>query len=1219
MFESLIDYSFDKTTVANADGTFVMQVDKASVVSGPGTIATGTYPKAVDLGTSGTAKLELSGLGPDFGAFSIRVIFQATTAGGRRQNLLESTLLPFSLSINGRAGSNTFDLVGAVAPKAHGWQTASTEFATGLKPGRWYTAELVYDEDTLGVFVDGTIVSVHAFPQGTLAKGAGNHLFLGSWVDGRRNHFNGKIAALRWTSGIPDELASQLDERRSHPQWFITHKVLSARKRIDLGRPTGKISYIKAVDAYIQHYDRGAYMFQDGLGTAFEMHGAIYAKYQSMRNRNDLGYLASDEETTTRRGGRKSIFSRGAIYWSSATGAIPVLGQLYLDYENLGESRTFGYPTRAARTVSGGLEQVFQSARMYYKNGATNAHSVRGAILQKLLKLGGVAKWGFPVTNESDVKNGKRVIGKYSEFETCTIYWSSASGAFEVHGDIRRRYGNLGGPASDLGFPTSDERSIPGVSGPGRYNTFQKGSILWYGTYNGIQIARPFNLFIGRINTDESEGAFMGQNDLYIKVTVKDGNKTVYNKKHPKTGDWGGRNIRDVNLTIPVVLTPNTQKTIQLIVDVWESDSGAPFGGGDDHIGKWTKNLNAANAWGLRENNGILNSGSFSKINSIKASVQPKVNFANLSDTEKFWGVKNKGTPTLSYQQYASAFRDVDSDTEWWDVTDWLEKAFYELVIDTIAGSGNCFGMSLEAIYARKGSSLFSMPINRFKKWETVLPEFNVKHQYQVGAGPIWWFLGQFASGNTHDPKDVFRETRAEFKRGSHPVLCLSQNYDFSGSPHCVLPIAWDSSSKPWKITISDPNFPNQLKVITVDPDKNEFKYVSSSSRVYRGGEWSGGRLHYMPFSMLDSPPRTPIWDAILMILAGTIIILGDDSQTTSITDGEGSDLDAYGTRALNELKAGKSLNNYFVGFKGFDQRGVVRPVVTPAGRLVLRPLRPAGGVAAKARGTVPGELLMRMRPKSSAAVVGPAAISPAVVAHLPLNALRTNRDLRSVSDAIVGTGLARTLGNRTLHHVVNDPAAMAEIDRRSRETLERAVAATNPASFQHRVQGLRKGSLQYAVKHGLSQFRLGSTMNAAESNNVAVNDIGTSKNTVIVDSPRDKQVALEVEHKLGVGPNKIKIKVEGIPVARAAALQMNLKPGLGGFDLLTQAQRVNAPVSIDAVIDGRTVKRRFNIPLEGGTRVKLSTILGDNAIAVSTIDNIFGPSRDATVIRGRP
>ena len=133
MFESLIDYSFDKTTVANADGTFVMQVDKASVVSGPGTIATGTYPKAVDLGTSGTAKLELSGLGPDFGAFSIRVIFQATTAGGRRQNLLESTLLPFSLSINGRAGSNTFDLVGAVAPKAT--YTQATVIALRIDPG----------------------------------------------------------------------------------------------------------------------------------------------------------------------------------------------------------------------------------------------------------------------------------------------------------------------------------------------------------------------------------------------------------------------------------------------------------------------------------------------------------------------------------------------------------------------------------------------------------------------------------------------------------------------------------------------------------------------------------------------------------------------------------------------------------------------------------------------------------------------------------------------------------------------------------------------------------------------------------------------------------------------------------------------------------------------------------------------------------------------------
>ncbi len=442
-------------------------------------------------------------------------------------------------------------------------------------------------------------------------------------------------------------------------------------------------------------------------------------------------------------------------------------------------------------------------------------------------------------------------------------------------------------------------------------------------------IARPFKLFIGRINTDESEGWFMGQNDLYIKVTLKEGSRTLYNKRHPSSGDYGGRNIIDLNLTIPSVITPNSNKTVTLIVDVWEADPG-----NDDHLGKWTKILNMANGWGLRENGGILNSGSFSKVNSIRASVKPQVNIASLSETEKFWGTRNRSTNDLSYQQYASAFSDVDSDTEWWDVTDWLEKAFYELVIEDLAEGGNCFGMSLEAIYARKNSSLFSLPLNRFTNWSVLQPEFNVKHCYQVGASAIWWFLKEFITGNTHDPKDVFNRTRAEFNRGNHPVLCVSQNYDFSGAPHCILPVAWDSRSKPWKISICDPNFPNRLKTLTVNPDDNTFEYIGGST--YHGGAWSGGRLHFMPFTVLNKAPRTPIWDAILLILAGTIIILGDDTQTSSITDLNGNDLNAYGSRANDQLQRGRHLNGYFVGFKGYDQPHSLSSKGTIAGELLV-------------------------------------------------------------------------------------------------------------------------------------------------------------------------------------------------------------------------------------------------------------------------------------------
>ncbi len=62
-------------------------------------------------------------------------------------------------------------------------------------------------------------------------------------------------------------------------------------------------------------------------------------------------------------------------------------------------------------------------------------------------------------------------------FEGADIYWTHATGAHEVHGDIRKKYNALGGPTGLLGFPLTDETGTP--DGVGRYNHFQNGSIYW--------------------------------------------------------------------------------------------------------------------------------------------------------------------------------------------------------------------------------------------------------------------------------------------------------------------------------------------------------------------------------------------------------------------------------------------------------------------------------------------------------------------------------------------------------------------------------------------------------------------------------------------------------------------------------------------------------------------------------------------------------------------
>ncbi len=1209
MAELILDHTFNNITTSNPDGTFKASFTGATVTGGPGNTPLGKFAKALDLGTGGKASIGLTGLNFDSKQFCIQVVFQPKGPVRSRQNLVESNALPFAMYLQKARRTGSFELIVTVATKAHGWRGPSTRFKQTLKVGRWYTASLVYDNDTVALFLDSAIVSVYAFPDGRILNTTGKKLFLGTWVDGRRDHFNGKLATLRWYKGIPEELESRLDERRIHAEWFVTYKMESIRRKLSFGEPTGALTLDRMTGASLQHYQRGAIMYHDSVGAAFEIHGGIYAKYKAMPTRSTLGHLVSDESSTTRAGGRKSVFSRGSIYWSRGTGAIPVQGQIYIDYEHLGESNFLGFPLKPARNVGGGLEQEFQRGRMYYRTGESNAQEVHGAILAKYLSTGGVAKWGFPVTNESDVLKGRRSVGKSSEFNNCTIYWTPRTGAHEVHGSIRRKYQELGGPIGELGFPTSDELDIPNYSGVGRINTFQKGSLLWYGNFDSIVHARPFKVFLGRLNTRESEAFGRGQNDLYCFVKLKDGSRMVYDKRHPRNGDWGGRNIKDVNLTIPNVITPNDpNKVVVFSVDVWENDGKF---NSNDHLGKYTKRLNAANAWGLRYKNGVYNSGAFAKINSITWSVKPQVNSNSLSEKEKFWGVANQGTPKITYGQYASAFRDVDSEREWWDVTDWLEKAFYELVVDGLAKDGNCFGMALEAIYARKGSSVFGLPINRFNKWENVRKEFNIKHCYQVGSAPIWWFLGEFASGNTHDPKDVFNQTRRAFQRGNHPVICISQNYDFSGAPHCILPVAWDSSRKPWKITICDPNFPNEEKDLTVDPDKNTFKYISSASRSYSGGEWSGGRFHYMPFTCLNKPPRTPVWDAILLLLAGTILILADDGETESITDANGNDLDAFGTRALNVLKSGRHVEEYFVGFKGYDQATLRRPL--PGGRLPRVP-RVRRRVSPRGKGTVAGEILLRKEQRFAQ------SLDPGVFhfGNQHIGELVSDRRLGDLAAVLRSSpSLRKSIGDRTVHHVLNDPAMKAVLSREVSSILGRVAKGNAPLNFIHKVRGIRNGNLGYVVKHGLSEIQIGSSLKVSEQHNIEVNDVGTSKGTVHFGSGREKLVKLQIANKLGVKDDHLRVTIDRIPVDSARKLDVNVKPGLGGLELVSMGRQINASVLVDAVIGGKIIKRRFNLPLKGGVRIKLPSLLSENALNFSRIDQLFGPVRGSGRIQG--
>ncbi len=1210
----LIDYVFSSISVSNADGTMATTAIDCNVVGGPGTTPLGDFPNALDLGTNGHLQVDLDATQVQTDKFSVRLVFKANGLVTARQNLVESNCLPFSMFLDA-SPSGGFRVVVSIAPVAHGWSGTTTEFFINLSPQTWYTADLVYDTDTLAVFIDGVLYSVHAYPFGQLNKFGGNQLFIGTWVDGARNHFDGQVAAFQWFNGeIPIELEQQLDERRSHPEWYLSYKQEAISRTISFGAPLSRYAYDAATDAYLQFFERGLVMYHDSLGMAFEMHGAIFERYKSMENRAELGFLVSDEFNGAKSGSRRNLFSKGGIYWSAATGALPVTGQIYLDYEHAGESGFIGLPISAATAINGGREQFFEGARMYHKTNSPKAFEVHGAILAKFLQTGGINVWGYPTSNESDLKKGALKIGKVSEFEVCNIYWSPSTGAFEVHGDILKKYKDLNGVLGALGFPTSDEGNIPSAAGAARFNTFQNGSILWFGSFDNMFVCQAFNLFLGRVDSKESEGFLMGQNDIYLRVRLHDNGNEIFNKRFPDAGDFNGRNVVDINQQISQNIIPNSpNRNINVNIDVWESDGGAPFGGGDDHLGVYNKVLNMANAWGLRENNGIFNSGAFDKINSITWSVRPQVNINALTNEQKWWGVTNKGTKPITYPQYAAAFRDVDSESEAWDLSDWLEKAFYELVAKGIAGGGNCFGMSLEAIYSLKNRSILGMPIDRFTTWNTVANEFNIKHQYQVGAAPIWWFVGQFLSGNTHAPVDVFNATRIEHARGNNPVLCISQNYDFSGAPHCIMPIGWDTSSNPWKMQVCDPNFPKAVKTLLVDPVKNEFNYLNNK---YTGGQFLGGRMHYMPYSVLQDRPRTPIWEAILLILGGTILILGEDAQTVSLLDENGVDLNAFGADSVNRLKTGQSLAGKFVAVKGFDGKAVstrINPnVLATSSAAQLRVNKKIIPSEMYLRRNNPTQQFTHVRPSAADIFVNASNLTLADLA-----ATQVNSAVASRFDVLRTDALLASMQNRNIGAIANDTNLVQRLNPEIAALLTQLVNVPKlTKNFKHQLKGINNGFLNYVVKDKLSEFIINTAIKNQEASTFDVKNLGTSSGIVNMTAAENKTVRLEINNKLGIGKDNINIVIDKIPAAIGKALSLNIKPGLSGIDILTTAERVNANVSVVANINGQVLKSNFGLDIEGGIRLRPSTILSSGELKIGKIDTLFGQLRNSNMVK---
>jgi hypothetical protein len=216
---------------------------------------------------------------------------------------------------------------------------------------------------------------------------------------------------------------------------------------------------------------------------------AIAQKYNALGGAGGLlGVPTSDVYETGNRKGYYRNFRYGTIYYSAASGAHEVHGEIRDKYNALGGT-WWAFPTTDETGVDDGRGRFnhFTGGKAIYWTPETRARVIEGEILTKWLSVGGGRAYGYPVTDELTTPNGR---GKYNHFENDrSIYWSPETRAHTVYSTIRTKWASLGWENGFLGFPATDQTRTP--DGRGEFVHFQGGSIYYSASSGTREIHGP--------------------------------------------------------------------------------------------------------------------------------------------------------------------------------------------------------------------------------------------------------------------------------------------------------------------------------------------------------------------------------------------------------------------------------------------------------------------------------------------------------------------------------------------------------------------------------------------------------------------------------------------------------------------------------------------------------------------------------------------------------
>ncbi|MDT5006255.1 MAG: hypothetical protein QOJ24_3431 [Mycobacterium sp.] len=263
-----------------------------------------------------------------------------------------------------------------------------------------------------------------------------------------------------------------------------------------------------------QNYAGGKIFFTPDTG-AHIMAGAILEKYESLGGPGDgdLGFPTIDEGPGRATDSRNTTFSavdKPVIFWTPDTGAHVVRGAINAAWDKLGGSAgPVGVPTEDEVFRGDLVSQKFTGGEITWNRSSKEFTTVPPDLAGQLAGL------TIPEDATSAINAARRAAGgplgplgakqgpQYAigqdgagqDFTGGKIFYSPATGANVVSGQVLKKYESVGGAQSDLGLPTSNETD-GGLTTGSRVSTFaaqDKPVIFWTPDYGAFIVRGAMN------------------------------------------------------------------------------------------------------------------------------------------------------------------------------------------------------------------------------------------------------------------------------------------------------------------------------------------------------------------------------------------------------------------------------------------------------------------------------------------------------------------------------------------------------------------------------------------------------------------------------------------------------------------------------------------------------------------------------------------------------